>query len=254
MSKYIPNRARIHQVQHPPRQPCCVLVVLRVDLVSCSPHAGYHPTQSPSTPQPPRTHAHANPTHANAPTRTRPVTQMPQRRHEPRVDKLLPSSRITRQQIEYTRHERGADPRFPVRHARVHEVEDGRVCKYDVLMFSRAVGEIAKKVGGLKVRRGYVSGVWCGRAFGGTYLARHRFIGRVEACRDAGCNEVLPHRVENEDDAVFVLSEVSKKAKCLFLDLGIYIIDESVSKTETSSGDVSMKRYHARSQMTYSVR
>jgi hypothetical protein len=84
--------------------------------------------------------------------------------------------------------------------------------------------------------------VWCGRTFEGTYLARHGFTRGVEACRDAGCNKVLPHRVEKEDDAVFVLSEVSKKAKCLFLDLGIYIVDESVSITETSSGGVSMKR------------
>ena len=113
----------------------------------------------------------------------------------------------------------------------MHEVEDGRVGKDDVLLCSRAVGEIAEKVGGLKGRGGYVNGgwgVWLGR---GTYLARHEFAGRVEACRDAGCNEVFPHRVENEGDTVFVLGKVSKNAKCLFLDLRIYIIDKSVSKT-----------------------
>ena len=115
----------------------------------------------------------------------------------------------------------------------MHEVEDGRVRKDDVLLCSRAVGEIAEKVGGLKVRRGCVCErrVGCGPAFGRTYLARHGFAGRVEACRDAGCNEVFPHRVKNEGDTVFVLGKVSKNAKCLFLDLRIYIIDKSVSKT-----------------------
>ena len=78
---------------------------------------------------------------------------MPQRRHEPRIDKLLPPSRITRQQVEHTRHERGADARFPVRHARVHEVENGRVCKDEVLLCSRTVGEVSEKVGGLKKKK-----------------------------------------------------------------------------------------------------
>ena len=77
----------------------------------------------------------------------------------------------------------------------------------------------------------YVSGAWGVWLGGETYLARHGFAGRVEACRDAGCNEVFPHRVENEGDAVFVLGEVSKNAKCLFLDLRICIIDKSVAKT-----------------------
>lgn len=63
---------------------------------------------------------------------------------------------------------------------------------------------------------------------GRTYLARHEFAGRVETCGDAGCDEVFPHCVEHEEDALFIFGEVSKDAKCLFLDLRIYIVDESV--------------------------
>lgn len=68
------------------------------------------------------------------------------------------------------------------------------------------------------------SPVMCGR---GTYLARHRFARGLEACGDTGCDEVLPHRVEKEGDTIFVLGNVSKDAECLFLDLRIYIVDES---------------------------
>lgn len=109
-SKHIPDRTRIHQIQHSPRQSRCVPVILA----------------------------------------SRRPCQIPQRRHELRVDELLSSSRITRQQTKHTRHERGADTRSPVRHARVHEVENRRVCKDEILLCPRAVGEVAEEVGGLK--------------------------------------------------------------------------------------------------------
>lgn len=62
---------------------------------------------------------------------------------------------------------------------------------------------------------------------GGTYLAHYWLAGRVEAYGNAARNEILPHRAENEGDAFFVLGEIPKNAKCLFLDLRIYIVYES---------------------------
>lgn len=83
-----------------------------------------------------------------------------------------------------------------------------------------------------------------------SYLARDWLAGGVEACGDAARDEVLPHRADDEGDTFFVLGEVPKKAKCLFLDLRIYVVDESALGIDPSQEETCTRG----AKVTYSAR